>query len=70
MPAPQDLTWQKSSYSSQASSCIYIATAATTPHPPAQPPIHLRESDAPQTILTTTPAPLAALISALKGAAS
>ena len=71
MPAQHNLTWQKSSYSSQASSCIYIASDTdTTPQDPSPTPIHLRESDAPQTILTTTPTPLAALISVLKGAAS
>lgn len=68
MPAPHDLTWQKSSYSSQASSCIYIATTPTPPSP-TEPSIRLRESDAPHKILSTTPAVLATLISVLKGAA-
>ncbi|MEV0126446.1 DUF397 domain-containing protein [Streptomyces sp. NPDC050703] len=64
-----ELDWQKSTYSEVASSCIYIATTTPTPRPPTEPSIRLRESDAPHKILGTTPAVLATLISALKGAA-
>lgn len=63
-----ELDWQKSTYSEVASSCIYIATdTAPKPTPNPHPPPRKRH---PQTILTTTPTPLAALISVLKGAAS
>ncbi|MBK3565854.1 MULTISPECIES: DUF397 domain-containing protein [unclassified Streptomyces] len=51
--------WQKSTYSPDASNCVYIAAA------PAD-VIRLRESDAPNTILTTTPAGLRHLIDTLK----
>ncbi|MEU4996750.1 DUF397 domain-containing protein [Streptomyces sp. NPDC021622] len=59
MPAPHTLAWQKSSYSSEASSCVYIAA---TPDGT----IHLRESDIPDVILTTTPDRLRTLIRTLK----
>lgn len=49
------LNWQKSSYSSEASSCIYLATAPDGTS-------RLRESDAPDAILTTTPAVLRTFI--------
>lgn len=54
-----ELHWQKSSHSQEASSCVYIAA---TPDGI----IHLRESDAPDTTLTTTPDRLHALIHILK----
>lgn len=51
--------WQKSSYSGDSSNCVYVtATADNT--------IHLRESDTPNTILTTTPDRLHTLIHTLK----
>lgn len=53
------LRWQKSSYSQEASSCIYVAAAPTGT-------IHVRESEAPETILTTTPDRLLPLISHIK----
>ncbi|GGV55462.1 hypothetical protein GCM10010277_55890 [Streptomyces longisporoflavus] len=53
------LNWQKSSYSGgPESNCLYIATAPDGT-------IRLRESDAPDTVLTTTPGPLAALLETL-----
>ncbi|GAA2622156.1 DUF397 domain-containing protein [Streptomyces vastus] len=54
------LTWQKSSFSGGGSGedCVELATADTA--------IHLRESDHPATLLTTSPAPLRALLSTLK----
>lgn len=54
------LTWQKSSFSGTDSgdSCVEIAAISTA--------IHLRESDHPTTHLTTGPAPLHALLTALK----
>jgi hypothetical protein len=55
-----ELRWQKSSYSAQAGNCLNIAAS---PGPAA---LHLRESDEPATILTTTPARLAALLSSIK----
>ncbi|MFI6404186.1 DUF397 domain-containing protein [Streptomyces sp. NPDC050548] len=51
--------WQKSTYSGDASNCVNIA--ATTPDT-----IHLRESDAPDVILTTTAERLRHLIRTLK----
>ncbi|MGX9887172.1 DUF397 domain-containing protein [Streptomyces sp. NPDC002276] len=51
--------WQKSTYSGDASNCVNIA--ATTPDT-----IHLRESDAPDVILTTTTERLRHLIRTLK----
>ncbi|MCA6091496.1 DUF397 domain-containing protein, partial [Streptomyces sp. SCA3-4] len=43
----------------EASSCVYVAAAPRGA-------IHLRESDAPNAVLTTTPDRLRPLISALK----
>ncbi|MFF2367715.1 DUF397 domain-containing protein [Streptomyces sp. NPDC058122] len=54
-----ELTWQKSTHSQEASSCVYLATTPTGT-------IFLRESDAPETVLATGPRQLAALISALR----
>ncbi|MBB5117430.1 hypothetical protein AF335_02675 [Streptomyces eurocidicus] len=51
--------WQKSTYSEAASACVYLAAAPTGT-------IHLRESEAPETILTTTPHRLRPLISRIK----
>lgn len=51
------LNWQKSTYSEEASSCVYVASAPTGT-------ILLRESDDPaETILTTGTHQLGALIS-------
>ncbi|MEU5700928.1 DUF397 domain-containing protein [Streptomyces aurantiacus] len=50
--------WQKSTYSESASSCVYLAT-------PSPGTILLRESDEPETILTTGTPQLAALISGI-----
>ncbi|MEU7662798.1 DUF397 domain-containing protein [Streptomyces lincolnensis] len=52
--------WQKSSFSdgSDGDTCIEVAAATPT--------LHLRESDTPDTELTTTTEPLAHLIRALK----
>ncbi|NGO10914.1 DUF397 domain-containing protein [Streptomyces sp. HC44] len=54
------LTWQKSSFSGGGSGedCVELATSDTA--------IHLRESDHPAILLTTTPAPLDALLTTLK----
>lgn len=54
-----ELAWQKSTHSEEASSCVYLAT-------PSPKTILLRESDEPETVLTTGPAQLAALISTLR----
>ncbi|GHD71628.1 hypothetical protein GCM10010317_080780 [Streptomyces mirabilis] len=51
--------WQKSTYSGDSSNCVYIAAAP-------EGTVHLRESDDPETILTTTPAALGSLIRTLK----
>ncbi|MEU6027124.1 DUF397 domain-containing protein [Streptomyces tauricus] len=53
-----NLPWQKSTHSESGSACVYIAT-------PAAGTILLRESDDPETILTTGPRQLAALICTL-----
>ncbi|MGH4033281.1 DUF397 domain-containing protein [Actinomycetota bacterium Odt1-20B] len=55
-----ELTWQKSSFSEGGgANCVYVAANPDTDT------IHLRESDTPNTILTTTPEALAALIRTL-----
>ncbi|MGX9887173.1 DUF397 domain-containing protein [Streptomyces sp. NPDC002276] len=51
--------WQKSTYSPDGSHCVYVAGGPANV-------IHLRESDIPHTILTTTPAGLRHLIDTLK----
>ncbi|WP_221352714.1 DUF397 domain-containing protein [Streptomyces beigongshangae] len=57
------LHWQKSTHSETGSSCVYLAT-------PSPKTILLRESDEPETVLTTGPPQLAALISTLRVIAS
>ncbi|PNG92978.1 DUF397 domain-containing protein [Streptomyces malaysiensis] len=53
--------WRKSSYSAQGANCLYVSA-------PDGATIRLRESDQPDTILTTNPTALRALIrSAKKG---
>jgi hypothetical protein len=54
-----DYRWQKSTFSPDASNCVYVATAPDGT-------IRLRESDAPDVILMTTPDRLHALIRTLK----
>ena len=53
--------WQKSTYSGDGSNCVYVAGS------PAD-VIQLRESDTPDTILTTTTDGLRNLIDTLKSA--
>ncbi|MEU8567601.1 DUF397 domain-containing protein [Streptomyces pathocidini] len=53
------LDWQKSSYCQGASNCIHLAAAPDGA-------IRLRESEAPDVIVTTTPTALGALIRAAK----
>ncbi|MGW3914211.1 DUF397 domain-containing protein [Streptomyces sp. NPDC005070] len=53
------LNWQKSTYSQEASSCVYVATTPTGT-------ILLRESDEPETVLATGARQLGALIAALR----
>ncbi|SER60061.1 protein of unknown function [Streptomyces sp. yr375] len=55
-----ELTWQKSTYSAEAANCVHIAASSSGT-------LHLRESDDPDAVLTTTPARLRALINGLKG---
>ncbi|MCF4139412.1 DUF397 domain-containing protein [Streptomyces sp. Tue 6430] len=52
--------WQKSSYSGpdDGNDCLELASTSAT--------LHLRESDTPTTVLTTTPAPLAHLLDAIR----
>ncbi|WP_413801328.1 DUF397 domain-containing protein [Streptomyces iranensis] len=51
--------WRKSSYSAQGANCLYVSA-------PDGATIRLRESDEPDTILTTTPTTLSALIRSAK----
>ncbi|MWA13166.1 DUF397 domain-containing protein [Streptomyces sp. BA2] len=60
-PSPKP-NWQKSTYSEEGSSCLYIA-------PGPSHTIHLRESDTPEEILTTARPQLAALIAVIKAKA-
>ncbi|MFF6999220.1 DUF397 domain-containing protein [Streptomyces sp. NPDC008313] len=53
------LAWQKSTFSGDQANCVHLAARTPTG------PVHLRESDDPDIILTTTPGALAALIRAL-----
>jgi hypothetical protein len=59
MSTLHELSWQKSSFSSEASSCVYVAAA-----PDAT--LRLRESDEPEVVLRASSATLAALIAAVK----
>ncbi|MFH8802328.1 DUF397 domain-containing protein [Streptomyces sp. NPDC017936] len=52
--------WQKSSFSGEGdgNDCLELASTPTT--------LHLRESDAPATVITTAPTPLAHLLDAVR----
>lgn len=60
-------TWQKSSFSdgNPGGDCLELAVPACAPTH-----IHLRESDTPATLLTTTPTALHALLTTLKRSAT
>ncbi|WP_328449469.1 DUF397 domain-containing protein [Streptomyces sp. NBC_00386] len=53
-------TWQKSSFSGggEGNACVELASTPVA--------LHLRESDAPGTVLTTTPAPVGHLLQAIR----
>lgn len=51
--------WQKSTYSGDGSNCVYVAATPTGA-------VHLRESDEPDVILTTTRSGMHTLIRTLK----
>lgn len=51
--------WQKSSFSGEGNACLYVSSTGSAT-------VRLRESDQPDTILTTTPATLRALIRSAK----
>ncbi|MEV0777675.1 DUF397 domain-containing protein [Streptomyces sp. NPDC050428] len=53
------LHWQKSSFSGEAANCVYVSAADDGT-------IKLRESDDPNTIVTTTPEKLRAFILGVK----
>lgn len=57
----QALHWQKSSFSggAEGNACVELAVSPTT--------LHLRESDAPEAVLTLAPTALHALLTAVKG---
>ncbi|MFF8320363.1 DUF397 domain-containing protein [Streptomyces bobili] len=61
MTTPEN--WQKSSYSGpdDGNDCLELASTPTT--------LHLRESDTPATVLTTTPTPLTHLLDAIRAQA-
>jgi hypothetical protein len=61
MTTPEN--WQKSSYSGpdDGNDCLELTSTSTT--------LHLRESDTPTTILTTSPAPLTHLLDAIRAQA-
>ncbi|MFD8736835.1 DUF397 domain-containing protein [Streptomyces sp. NPDC059618] len=54
-----ELNWQKSTYSQEASSCVFVAATPTGT-------VLLRESDEPEAVLVTGPRQLAELIAALR----
>ncbi len=58
------IIWQKSSFSggSDGNNCVEVGIPAGI----SAPAIHLRESEVPDTVVITTPAHLAALISRVK----
>ena len=60
---PQPRHWQKSTFSdgSDGDTCVELAAASPTT-------LHLRESDTPNTELTTTTTPLTHLIRSIKSA--
>jgi hypothetical protein len=51
--------WQKSSFSGNSGNCVHIGATG-------EGAIKLRESDAPETVLTTTPEALGSLIRRIK----
>jgi hypothetical protein len=51
--------WQKSTYSGDSSNCVYVAATPTGA-------VHLRESDEPEIVLSTTRDRMSALICTLK----
>ncbi|KOG66428.1 hypothetical protein ADK76_02420 [Streptomyces griseoflavus] len=55
-----DQHWQKSSYSNEGVNCLNVAAAPDGT-------VRLRESDAPEVILSTTREGLAGLVAAIKG---
>ncbi len=64
MKRPTEVTpviWQKSTYSvgGDGNDCVELASSTPTT-------LHLRESETPVTVLTTTPAPLGDLLRAVR----
>ncbi|MDJ0344350.1 DUF397 domain-containing protein [Streptomyces sp. H10-C2] len=57
---PSSITWQKSSFSggAQGNDCVEIGISPTG--------LHLRESDSPDVVLTTTSAALGAFLRSIK----
>ncbi|CAM5632909.1 MULTISPECIES: DUF397 domain-containing protein [Streptomyces] len=51
--------WQKSSYCADSSNCLSLAASPDKT-------IRIRESEAPHTVVTTTPSQLASLMDAIK----
>ncbi|MEU7043093.1 DUF397 domain-containing protein [Streptomyces varsoviensis] len=52
--------WQKSSYSTEGANCVHVAAASDGT-------IRLRESDAPDAVLSIAPGALRGLLAAIKG---
>ncbi|MCX5169555.1 DUF397 domain-containing protein [Streptomyces antibioticus] len=57
----ETLHWQKSTFSggAEGNACVELAVSPAT--------LHLRESDTPGTVLTTTPSTLAGLLEGIRG---
>ncbi|MEU3278099.1 DUF397 domain-containing protein [Streptomyces antibioticus] len=57
----ETLHWQKSTFSggAEGNACVELAVSPTT--------LHLRESDTPGTVLTTTPSTLANFLEGIRG---
>ncbi|MET9380051.1 DUF397 domain-containing protein [Streptomyces sp. NPDC002928] len=60
------LRWQKSTFSDGGDGNTCVELAATLTPTPIPTTLHLRESDTPATVLTTTPTPLAHLLHAIR----
>jgi Domain of unknown function (DUF397) len=56
-----DVQWQKSSYSAEQANCVELAASQDT--------VWVRESDAPDVVLATSPPALRALLAATKAGA-
>ncbi|MGP3970498.1 DUF397 domain-containing protein [Streptomyces sp. 6N223] len=58
------ISWQKSSFSAQGNNCIELAC------PKPEGPVHFRESEDPEIVLTTTPDRLRSLLAIVRSEAA